>query len=734
MIGTTIAHYKILEKLGEGGMGVVYKAEDTKLKREVAIKFLPSQVVSDDTARSRFMVEAQAAAALNHNNIATIYSIEEVDSDTFIVMEYVKGQNLKDKIDSGSIEINEALDIVIQIAEGLLKAHEKGIVHRDIKPANIVIADDGTAKILDFGLAKAVDVSITKTGTTLGTAAYMSPEQYKDEVVDHRTDIWALGVVLYEMLEEKRPFKGEYESAMMYSIVNTDPEPMTNVPDDLLKIILKTLDKSPDDRYQTANDLMNDLKNINIEPEVDIATNMKKKPSIAVLPFANMSADPEQEYFCDGMAEEIINALTNIENLRVVARTSAFAFKGMNIDINEIGQKLRAETILEGSVRKAGNRLRITAQLIKVEDGYHLWSERYDRDMADIFAIQDEISLAIVDKLKVKLIGDEQKKIEKKGTENIDAYNLYLQGAHQALLFTKEGWYKSIEYFNKALEIDPNYALAYSGIAMSYRWLGTAHGYLPPKEALPRAREFVEKALSIDENLAEAHLILAEIHRDYDLDLIKAEQEYMLAIELKPGYADPHSFCNLTLGMTDRYEQAFEHNRIARELDPVNWLHWFIGGWIYYCDRQFDQAIRLWQKSDELFPNSPLILSHGGHFYADMELNEKAISTAHKAEKSDIESPWHLGVVAYTYFKAGEIAEAKRIREKLEQRTDEPGTVGAMVLIYSAFGEIDLAIEWLERAFDERSMILLCLNAPLFDNIRDHETFKEILRKMGINT
>jgi serine/threonine protein kinase len=404
MIGETILHYKIIEKLGEGGMGVVYKAQDTKLKREVAIKFLPHHISSNDEERKRFEIEAQAAASLNHPSIATIHAIEESGEDTFIVMEFIDGIELKDKIKSGPIPTKEAVNIAIQIAEGLEAAHKKDIVHRDIKSQNIMITDEGKIKIMDFGLAKMKGgIQLTKLGGTVGTVAYMSPEQVKGEEVDHRTDIWSFGVVLYEMFTGQLPFRGEYEQAMMFSILNESPEPVTSKlvgTQAISKIIDRLLQKNPDLRYQKIKEVLKDLGNITLDSQ---KPKENSPASIAVLSFKDMSPQKDQDYLCEGLAEELINALTKIKTLHVSARTSAFAFKDKQVDIREIGSKLNVETVLEGSVQKSANRLRITAQLINVDNGYHIWSERYDREMKDVFEIQDDITENIVQALKMVL-------------------------------------------------------------------------------------------------------------------------------------------------------------------------------------------------------------------------------------------------------------------------------------------------------------------------------------------
>jgi len=507
MIGETILHYKILEKLGEGGMGVVYLAEDTKLKRKVAIKFLPSNICSDAEERKRFEIEAQAAASLNHPNITTIYAIEEIDDNVFIAMEYIDGMELRSKIDSGSIPANEAINIAIQIAEGLEAAHKKGIVHRDIKSQNIMITSDGKVKIMDFGLARiGEEQELTKKGMTIGTVAYMSPEQAKGEEVDFKTDIWSFGVVLYELLCGQLPFKGDYEQAVIYSILNEEPTSIfkinNDMPYDFNDLLNKLLMKNKNERYQEIGAAISDLKNLNKYRASDSSKNSTNdlRSSIAVLPFTNMSADPEQEYFCDGVSEEIINSLAQLNNLRVIARTSVFSFKGKNIDVREIGKTLNVNTLLEGSVRKSGNRLRITTQLIKVSDGSHLWSNRYDRVLEDVFTIQEDIAENVATSLKGFLTPKEKEAIRRPET-NIDAYEYYLKGRQ---FLNQNSFDEAKKMFKKAIELDSEYASAYAGLADVHSWL---YEWVGSKDYdLAEAEKNSLKALSLAPNLAESHI------------------------------------------------------------------------------------------------------------------------------------------------------------------------------------------------------------------------------------
>jgi TolB-like protein/predicted Ser/Thr protein kinase len=648
LIGDIISHYKILEKLGEGGMGVVYKAQDTKLDRIVALKFLPRHLLRDEEAKNRFVNEAKSASALNHSNITTIYEIDEMEGECFISMEYVEGKSLKGLIKNKQTQkwdIAKIIDVSVQIAEGLSGAHQKGIVHRDIKSDNIMLTHEGVVKIMDFGLAKlAGGVQLAKAGTTMGTAAYMSPEQASGKEVDHRTDIWSLGVVLYEMITGQLPFKGEYEEAILYSILNEEPEPIMSlrgeVPTELKQIVDKAFVKNLNSRYQNAREILGDLKKLKKELKFGKEGPFAKRsqPSIAVLPFVNLSADKEQEYFCDGMAEEIINALTHVEDLRVVARTSAFSFRGKEIDIREIGRKLNVETLLEGSVRKAGSRVRITAQLINVTDGYHLWSERYDRDIGalccpeDIFAIQDDISLTIVDKLKVKLLKGEKTKLVKRHTEDLDAYNLYLKGRYFWNRRTEESLKKSIDCFNQAIEKDPGYALAYAGLADSYVTLQD-YSSLSPKVTLPKAKQAAYKALEIDGTLAEARNSLAQVlFREWDWQ--GAEKEHKRAIELNPNYASAHHWYALVLAYAARFDEAIAEMKRAWELDPLSLIINRNLGLVLCYAHRYDKAIKQLQKTLEMDPSFSLAHASLGLVYLRKAMYQEALTELQK--ESDI--------------------------------------------------------------------------------------------------
>ncbi len=742
MLGKTISHYKILEKIGIGGMGVVYKAEDTKLKRTVALKFLPPELMRDKEAKVRFIQEAQAAAALNHPNICTVYEINEADGHNFIAMEYIKGHSLKEKIASGPLGIDEALDIVSQVAEGLLEAHTNGIIHRDIKPANIMLTKRGQAKIMDFGLAKLEwGVDLTKTATIMGTVAYMSPEQASGEKIDHRTDIWSLGCVLYEMLAGQRPFKSTHDQAAIYSILNEEPKPILRLQKDLPvgveKILETCLQKDPLNRYKDMEALLSDVKFVDMTDRTRTMCPLpirKVAPSIAVLPFVNMSADPEQEYFCDGLAEELINSLTKIKDIKVVARTSAFAFKGKTIDVREIGQRLNVEKVLEGSVRKSGNKLRITAQLINVADGYHLWSEKFDREMEDIFAIQDEISLAIVDILKVTLLKKEEEALLKRYTEDLEAYNLYLKGIYFLRMYTAEGFQEAIKYFELTLQKDPNYALAYYGLsevfyAISY-WAN-----VPPHEAYPKAKEYAKKAIEIDEEIGEAHAALGLVYTFYDWNWTEAEQELTRALELNPSSAIIHVSYSWFLSLTKRPEEAIIEAKRAQDLDPLSALIISHIGLACIWGRQFDKARDELKAGMILAPNFHLMHYYLGMAYRAKSMRKEAIIEYERAVELSGGAPWPALILATNYFESDRIDEGESLLQSLEQRAHQEYMPSlGFAYIYFVRNDLEKTYYWLERACEERDSFLpWCAIIPIEEyQLYNEPRLRPLFKKYGL--
>ena len=734
--GKTIAgKYKIIEEIGRGGMGVVYKAEDTRLDRIVALKFLSSELTQDEEAKQRFVQEAKAAAALNHPNISIIHEIDEHQGQTFIAMEYIQGQSLKQKLEEGPLAIEEAKDIALQVAEGLMEAHEKGIIHRDIKPANIMLTEKCQAKITDFGLAKlSGGADLTKASTIMGTVAYMSPEQAKGEAVDHRTDIWSLGAMLYEMLTGKRPFIKDHEQALIFSILNDQPKPITSlrpdVPSNIESPIRKAIEKEPSKRYQSVSTLIQDLR----KPPSQFAA--KDEKSIAVLPFTNMSADPEQEYFCDGISDELINALANVRDLHVVARTSASSFKGKKIDVRDIGKKLNVEAVLEGSVRKSGNRLRITAQLINIADGYHLWSERFDGEMKDIFDIQDEITLAIVDKLKLKLLGKEKAAIVKRHTEDQDAYNLYLMGRNSLQMLTVAGFIRGIAYLEQATEKDPDFALPSAALAIAYcnrsYW-----GNLAPHEAFPKARAHTERALDIDATLALAYAASGFIKTFYDWDWLGANQDFRNALELNPNFADIYQYYSYLLILTQKHDDAVIIAKRAQELDPFSSLINSHLGLILYWAGRIDEAVGVYETTLSINPDywhAHYIL---GQIYSHKSMDEEALIEYEKAFELSGQNPQTVMALAAFCFRAGPKLRTEKLIESLMDRSKSeyvPPTVFYFMKLIQ--GDLDQAAVWLDKSCSERDSFLLWMLTHPNNRIRvpDHPLFNDILKKWGLRT
>jgi serine/threonine protein kinase/tetratricopeptide (TPR) repeat protein len=742
VIGKNISHYRVNQKLGQGGMGEVYLAEDTRLNRKVALKFLPLQYVSDQDLKTRFKREAQAAAALNHPNIITIHEVSEYEGRPYIAMEYVEGGSLKDLIRADGMSVAQVTNLALQISEGLAKAHQAEIVHRDIKPQNILIDADGRPRICDFGLAKLKrEVVLTQTGTTLGTIAYMSPEQARGEEVDQRADIWSLGVVIYEMLTGQRPFRGDHDQALIYAILNNRPESISGIrpdaPDLLAHIIEKAMAKSPDDRYQDTAEIASELGSLKTELDSQLTKTVEAErrmsPSIAVLPFANLSADKEQEYFCDGMAEDIINALTNVEGLHVVARTSAFAFKGKSQDIRKIGKELSVSSVLEGSVRKAENRVRITAQLINVADGYHIWSEKFDRDLADVFAIQDEISLAIVEKLKVKLLGNEKQKMLKRYTQNLEAYDLYLKGRYHWNRRSAQSLKKAVAHFEQVIQKDPEYALAYSGLADSYSMLEQVQ-VIKAKEAFPKARKLAKKALEIDETLAEAHTSLAYVLWAYDWDWVGSEREFRRAIELNPNYATAHHWLAIALIGLMRTAEAIQEIQKALELDPLSLIINTAAGFVYISSGQEEKAIRQAEKILDMDP------TFGFAYLIVVSVNERRKKYG-EAAKALLKLDAFLGFFSQREVAALQEAYASSgwtgyLRKRLEvaENKAEGGKVPCyhIASTYAQLDEADKAIEWLRRAFEDRDKELTSLQTDdTFKKLQPDPRFREIIKKIG---
>jgi len=773
LVGQTISHYKILEKLGEGGMGVVYKAEDTKLERIVAIKFFPHHIAANAEERERFKIEAKAAAALNHPNIATIYAIDEVDDEMFIVMEFVDGKELRDLIADNFTKLekfSKVLEIAMQIAEGLKAAHAKGVTHRDIKSSNIMVTESGQVKIMDFGLAKmSGDMHLTKAGMTLGTAAYMSPEQARGENVDQRTDIWAFGVVLYEMLTGQLPFRGEYEAAMMYSILNEEPKYSDDLPPTLKSVLLKALAKDPSKRYHDTTALLSDLGSaedrkrvvqVNTATKYSVARRKvyqyaagiilaifltvgaflwwpvdesQSINSIAVLPLDNLSGDPAQDYFADGMTEALITDLSKIHALKVISRTSVMQFKNVNKTLPQIASELSVDAIIVGSVLTDGDQVRISAQLVEAETDKNLWSESYDRNMTNILALQREIAFAVVDQIKVVLSPEERQRIEKRSTENTEAYQLYLQGRYHWNKRSEEGVNKSIDYFQQAIEKDSTYALAYAGLGDSYLMLGV-YGRQRPGESFPLAKTYVNRALRLDSGLAEAYATLGDINIHFDWDLDAAEANLRRAIELNPQYASGFHWYSEVFVLRGEFERAYQESRRALELDPYSLIINTQLGQHYRRAGEFQKAIDQLRKTIEF--DSTFAYGHYdlGTVYVALKQFDRAVNNLRKANALAPSDTSILAGLAFAEGFARNKDEAQRIEKALlERAAREYVPPYDLAIVSLGLGKTERALEYLEQAYDEHAPWMPFLSFdPLFSTLSGHPRFRVLLKKVGL--
>ena len=773
--GTTFAgRYQIIQELGRGGMGVVYKAHDTKLKRTVALKFLPQELTHISEVKDRFMREAQAAAALDHPHICTVFEFDEAEDKTFISMAYIEGQSLRKKIESAPLELDEALRIATQVAEGLQEAHNRGVVHRDIKSANIMVTEKGQAKIMDFGLARvAGGTLVTKEGMTMGTVAYMSPEQARGEEVDQRTDIWSLGVVLYEMFSGQLPFKGEHDQAVVYSILNERPKPITNLRSDIPmaieQVVAKALEKNPDERYQNIEELIDDLKSISegIVPEGIRARLRKAKllrrkkvilyagiaglliimtvialslftgraeaiDSIAVLPLENLTGDTGQEYFVDGVTDELIGQLAQIGALRVISRRSVMRYKGSDKPLPEIARELNVDAVVEGTVHQVGDSVRIRVQLIDaLPEERNLWAQTYDRAMTDVLVMYCEMARAIASEIQVKLTPEEETRLARARQVNPEAYEAYLKGQSHWYKLTPPDLEAALQYFQSALEKDPNYALAHTGIALI--WIGRQQmGLLPPSEATPKAKKAALRALELDSTLTEGHYALALIRTWSEWDWEGAEKAFKRAIELNPNYPDARVYYSNLLCYMGRPEKAIAQAERASELDPFNSLFQGIYGNVLLHMRRYDDAIVRFRNALRTSPNDPVGNAGLWESFHMKGMYEEALAAA-KAFFTGIGLAMLEEVMMQGYAEAGYSGAMNLAADTLAEFSRTTFIAPWFIsYVYAYAGKKNQSLEWLEKAYEMKDPNMPYIIEPIFDILRDEPRFQDLLRKMNL--
>lgn len=828
MVSQSISHYRIIRKLGAGGMGEVYLAEDTKLDRKVALKILPPDVAANEGRMRRFVLEAKAAAALSHPNIAHIYEIGETNDIPFIAMEYVEGETLREKIRCGKSELRVLLKDLLQTAEGLAKAHEAGIVHRDLKPENIMVTRDGYAKILDFGLAKLLEpkqenppdmteaatavmpVPHSTPGVVMGTVSYMSPEQAQGRSVDQRSDIFSFGCILYEVASGRRPFDADSVIDTLHKIIY-EPTPSISdlnpsAPSDLQRIVRRSLAKEPGKRYQTIRDVANDLEEMlgawgdtngdrSIMPPAKgttggaikstdadkiarssnsavthrtassaeyMVTQIKRHKevvalalalliasaagayfylarsggvaidSIAVLPLVNAVNDPNMEYLSDGISESLINSLTELQRLRVVARTTAFRYKGREIDPQAVGRELNVRAVLMGRVRQVGDVLDIQVDLVDASTGAQLWGEEYNREISGVLAVKQDIAREITEKLRLRLSGEERKHLTGRDTTNAQAYQFYLRGRYYWNKRTGDGIRRAMDEFQKAIEYDPAYALGYVGLADCYSLLEENAG-VPASESLPKARAAVDRALQIDDSLAEAHTSSAMIYQHL-WRWAEAEEEYRHSIRLNPNYPTAHQWYSNYLFAMRRFDDSLREGKRAQELDPLAPIISHNVAFVYLLMNDLDSAIEESKRILELAPSFPPSLNDLGWAYLKQRRYEEATAQFQKAVESSGRASASLSNLGYCYAVTGRRAEALVLLKELEERYGQGEAIGTFLAgVYTGLGDKDHALALLERDFQQHSGQLPTITfwISLWD-LRNDPRYADLVRRMGL--
>ncbi|HWW59783.1 MAG TPA: protein kinase [Thermoanaerobaculia bacterium] len=754
--GSRIGPYEVISLLGEGGMGQVYRSRDPRLGREIAIKILAKDSAQDSEAIARFEREARAVAALSHPNIVAVHDAGRHEDTFYVVTELLVGKTLREHIEDAPIKWRRAVEIGAEVAEGLSAAHAKSIIHRDLKPENIFVTAEGRVKILDFGLAQTDPILAqqdegnipttkwfqTDPGTVIGTLGYMAPEQLRGEAVDATADIFALGCVLYEMVTAKKPFHRESGAATIAAILKDEiPRELLsdNAPAELQRIIEGCVEKNPDARFQSARDLSLTLRAIGsssvLQNDLLKTLTGRKRPSksidsIAVLPLRNASNDPNTEYLSDGITEGVINKLSQLPKLKVMARSTVFRYKNRDVDAQTVGRELRVRAVLSGRLHHIGDKLLINVELVDAIDGSHLWGESYNRELADIIKVQEEMSREIVEKLRLKLTGAEKKKLRKRTTESSEAYQLYLKGRFQWNKRSEESLKRGIRLFEEAIGSDPSFASAYAGLADSFVTLAT-NIPLPPHEAMPKAKAAAQKALDIDDGLAEAWASLGAVRWWFDWDWEGAEEAYRRAIDLNPNYATAHDGYSMLLCARGRFDEAIEQITRASDLDPLSRIIAVHGGWPFYFARDFESATRRFRKALEL--DEHFIPAHGwlGMALGQQHRYQEALDAFHRALEVD-RIPILTAMLAHAHAIAGDRDEAVRLLDALRAesatRYISPYDIA---VVHAGLGDRERALRQLSVAVDDRSAWMVFLNVdPRLDGLRQEPAFAEIASRL----
>jgi eukaryotic-like serine/threonine-protein kinase len=749
MVGRTLGHYRLFELIGAGGMGVVYRAHDEHLERDVAVKVLPPGSLADDAARKQLRREALTISRLNHANIATVFDFNSEEGVDYLAMEYVAGTPLASRLAAGHLPEKKLLSLAVQIASALEEAHEQGIVHRDLKPGNIMVKPNGLVKVLDFGLAKVLHrggnvnttASVTETYKIAGTLPYMSPEQLLGESVDARSDIYSFGIVLYEMATGQRPFRDPMARLLTDAILYCPPvspaslNPAVSL--ELDHLILKALDKNAARRYQSVSEMRVDLERL-IEPSPVVLSRPPLRPrarrksivALAILPLVNSNADPETEYISDGITENIINSLSHLSKLRVMARSTVFRYKGYDVDPITVGRELNVGAVLTGRLVQRGDNLNLSAELVDVADGAQIWGQQHSYKLADIFSVQEAIATEIASQLSVRLTGWEKRQLAKHHTENRAAYQAYLRGRYMASKYTEDGMKKAIDYFRQAIEIDPAFALAYAGLAMAY-WNVSAV-YFAPTEVMSKARDAARKALEIDSDLAESHAAVALVKMAYEWDRKEAEREFKLAAELNPGYATVYQWHGWHLAIMGRLEESVVELKRAQSLDPLSEINTYLG-LSYYWDRRYNNAIEEFNRTLELYPDFWLPHLYLGWTHlqlGSMGVAQKELTDAFRLE----DNSWTVASLAHASAGSGDQAHARQLLAELQQRAVRQFVAPYFIArIYVGLGEQQQAFAWLEKAYENRDECLTWLKVdPTMDSLRGNPAYSDLLSRIGL--